>query len=558
MAAAAEAPSVAAAGAERREDDEDEHEDKVRGPWSPEEDALLCKGVEKYGPRNWRLIGEPIVGRSPKSCRLRWVNQLNPHINKAPYTDQDNEVIMMGWEKFGNQWAKIAKLLHNRTDNSIKNHWNSSLRKRYEQILRERKHQQMVMQLSQPLQQSLHKAVTYAAAQPSEEAPAAAKGQLFPVAKVRLRPPGHSLAGLPTLVKPGSPNTVLDVKQEHAFAAKKASDIQGAKCKGDLCQPPVPTSSSTECPCDRLQGCGQASLGLASSAFRVYQPMPRRPLVPQIQGAQYDGRFRGTAQGLENGAAAACFGQGPKGREAVTELQRKAKLECQLASQQELESRLVPELSQQPLVVPAVRYLKDGTAKPAGAGTMDAPLGPCLAMRTDFQVPQQAAGLPEHPPLFSQQQRRPAIACPQPLILSRPVQYAPPALVPPNVWPPGAALSLVPYHPKWFGEPQAQVLRGGPPPHIRPSALLFANLAPGPAAPILPKKRPAQPAELAEHKEGDGRRGFSEWKRDAWRVPGGCTPSRAEVSHAHSTKKSSLGAGGDCGPPPSPVSILAS
>eukprot|EP00850_Spirogloea_muscicola_P018454 SM000169S02709 [mRNA] locus=s169:137188:140138:+ [translate_table: standard] len=554
-AATTEAPSVATAGAERREDDEDEHEDKVRGPWSPEEDALLCKGVEKYGPRNWRLIGEPIVGRSPKSCRLRWVNQLNPHINKAPYTDQDNEVIMMGWEKVGNQWAKIAKLLQNRTDNSIKNHWNSSLRKRYEQILRERKHQQMVMQLSQPLQQSLHKGVTFAAAQPSEEVPAAANGQLFPVAKVRLRPPGHLLAGLPTLVKPGSPNTVLDIKQEHAFAAEKASDIQGAKCKGDPCQPPVPAMSLTECPSGQLQGCGQASLGLASSAFRVYQPMPRRPLVRQ--GAQNDGRFRGTAQGAENGAAAPCFGQGPKGREAVPEVQRKAKLECQLASQQDLEVRQVPEPSQQPLVVPAVRYLKDGTAKPAGAGTMDAPLGPCLGMRTYFQVPQQAAGLMEHPPLPSQQQRRPAIACPQPLILARPVQRAPPSLVSPNVWPPGAALSLVPYHSKWFGEPQARVLRGGPP-QVRPSALLFANLAPGPAAPILPKKRPAQPAELTEHKEGNGRRGFSEWKRDAWRVPGGCTPSRAKVSHAHGSKKSSLGAAGDCGPPPSPVSILAS
>ncbi|KAJ6357627.1 hypothetical protein OIU78_005467 [Salix suchowensis] len=59
---------------------------KVKGPWSPEEDAVLSQLVSKFGARNWSLIARGIPGRSGKSCRLRWCNQLDPCLKRKPFT----------------------------------------------------------------------------------------------------------------------------------------------------------------------------------------------------------------------------------------------------------------------------------------------------------------------------------------------------------------------------------------------------------------------------------------------------------------------------------------
>ena len=59
---------------------------KVRGPWSPEEDVVLSELVSKFGARNWSLIARGIPGRSGKSCRLRWCNQLDPSVERKPFT----------------------------------------------------------------------------------------------------------------------------------------------------------------------------------------------------------------------------------------------------------------------------------------------------------------------------------------------------------------------------------------------------------------------------------------------------------------------------------------
>ncbi|KAL3624175.1 hypothetical protein CASFOL_032991 [Castilleja foliolosa] len=106
-----------------------------KGPWTPEEDIMLVSYVQENGPGNWRAVPNTTgLRRCSKSCRLRWTNYLRPGIKRGSFTDQEEKMIIQLQALLGNKWAAIASYLPERTDNDIKNYWNTHLKKKLKRI----------------------------------------------------------------------------------------------------------------------------------------------------------------------------------------------------------------------------------------------------------------------------------------------------------------------------------------------------------------------------------------------------------------------------------------
>ncbi|KAG4930571.1 hypothetical protein AAZX31_17G152900 [Glycine max] len=113
-----------------------------RGPWSPEEDTKLKSYIEEHGTGgNWIALPQKIgLKRCGKSCRLRWLNYLRPNIKHGGFSEEEDNIICSLYVTIGSRWSIIAAQLPGRTDNDIKNYWNTKLKKKL--LGKQRKEQQ--------------------------------------------------------------------------------------------------------------------------------------------------------------------------------------------------------------------------------------------------------------------------------------------------------------------------------------------------------------------------------------------------------------------------------
>ncbi|BBN12711.1 protein Mp3R-MYB6 [Marchantia polymorpha subsp. ruderalis] len=110
------------------------HPGLVKGYWTKEEDDRMIELVAILGNKRWAAVARSLPGRNGKQCRERWCNHLDPQLKKTPWTGAEDLMLFLAHQRVGNRWAQIAKLLPGRSDNGVKNRWNTAVRKKEQQL----------------------------------------------------------------------------------------------------------------------------------------------------------------------------------------------------------------------------------------------------------------------------------------------------------------------------------------------------------------------------------------------------------------------------------------
>lgn len=102
----------------------------TKGSWTRHEDETIINFVREHGTKSWTKLACLLPGRIGKQCRERWINHLDPGISHDPWTPEEDELLIQLHKIYGNKWVKISTFMPRRSDNNIKNRWNSSISKK--------------------------------------------------------------------------------------------------------------------------------------------------------------------------------------------------------------------------------------------------------------------------------------------------------------------------------------------------------------------------------------------------------------------------------------------